>query len=744
MSIDENDLYAHSENKSGTPHDLTEHLVNVARLAGEFAGVFGAAALGWWLGVLHDLGKAADVWQQGLRVAARTQARVNIDHKAAGTRFAVRLGLWRWAMAVHGHHGGLTTPVELQRFLTSPKSNHAAEKQALDRMAALVPQLGVPSRPELPEWARKNESAGELLLRMVFSALVDADFLDTAQHFRPQDAEVDTALCSPGVEVLLGRFEAGRRKALDQRPAAALVDGPRERVYQDSVRTASLPQGFFRLGVPTGFGKTYAMAGFGLHHAKKHGLRRVIVAVPYLSVTDQVAEEYRTLLDPDRTGQVVLEHHSGVDLDAVRQRAAHGHRGRSARWQRLAAENWDAEFIVTTTVQLLESLHDRHPGRMRKLHRLAGSVIVIDEVQALPVHLLEPVLLMLRQLVEHFDVTVLLVSATQPEFWDLPVLEGREPVDLVDNVEELYTGLRRVRYRWWTEARPSLTEVAREVAENRRALVVVNTTDHARTVFRQWEAMSETGSLASEVQLRHLSTRMCSRHRLDVIKDIRKFLAEDVDVLVASTQLIEAGVDLDFPLLYRAMAPAEALLQAAGRCNRDGRLGHEGGLVVVFDPREPGRPPTYELPLHETRIHFGPGRAQPDDLAALRRYFPALYESLGPEALGHAVVTAREEWDFVRTAELFRMIADDTVPVLVDYTPAKDPVQRTRADRVVTALKAGNPVSATEMRRLQPFLATVPRTALSDNRLVPLAGNLHRWTGPYHPHFGIDLTSEKS
>ncbi|MGW4113049.1 CRISPR-associated helicase Cas3' [Actinosynnema sp. NPDC004786] len=722
---------------------MEEHLRAVAARAECFAEPFGAGVLAWWLGLLHDVGKATVAWQCGLASAAAAGGPVGIDHKAAGARWGIGLGLWRWVMAVHGHHGGLTSPADLHRFLSSPERDRVAEAEAVRRLTGSMPEFRSAVRPTWPEGTREDLLAGEMLLRMVFSALVDADYLDTAAHFRGSGGAVESV--PVGMGVLLDRFERGRVEKVSMRRPSP-VDEVRKRVYEAAVAAAGGERGFFRLGAPTGSGKTYAMAGFALHHAVRHGLRRVVVAVPFLSVTDQNAKVYRDLLDPERTGQVVLEHHSAVDLEDVRRRTVRGRRGRSVRWQRLAAENWDAEFIVSTTVQLFESLHERKPSRMRKLHRLANSVIVLDEVQAIPVHVLEPVLLMLRQLVEHFGVTVLLASATQPEFWDLPVLDGVEPVDIVDDAAELYGQLRRVRFDWWSQGRPTLTEVAGQAAQRGQALVVVNTTDHAREVYRGWRVLRERGVIAAEVELRHLSTRMCSRHRLDTIEDIRRLQGRDgARVLVASTQLIEAGVDLDFPVLYRAMAPAEALLQAAGRCNREGHLGVEGGLVVVFDPREQGRPPSYEVPLHETRLRFGPGRAEPDDLTALARYFPALYASLGAEALGRAVVTARRDWDFVRTAELFRMIDDNSVPVFVDYTPAGDSDLRAKADRVIEALRRGRPVGPERMRHLQPFLASLPRRTadrMPETLLTPLIGDLYQWHGPYDPHLGIDPTHD--
>lgn len=726
-------LWAHSENREGARHGLVEHLGAVARRAAEFAEAFDAAEVAWWLGMVHDLGKGAEVWQRRLAALGSGGGSVGFDHKAAGTRFAVqRLGLWRFAMAVHGHHGGLMSPALLHAFLTSPERDPCTEVDAVRRLSALIAPLRQPTSPQWPAWAWADQFAGEMLLRMLFSALVDADYLDTQEHFRGVD---ESSRClALGMTELLSRYERGRARLLACRTPSS-IDVVRTQVYEDCLGAAELPPGFFRLAAPTGSGKTIAAGGFALHHAGRHGMRRVIVAVPFLSVTDQNAKVYRDLLDPDGTGRVVLEHHTAVNLDGRR----HG-----ARWQRLAAENWDAEFIVTTTVQLFESLHARMPGRMRKLHRLARSVIVLDEVQAIPVHVLEPVLLVLRQLVDHFGVTVVVASATQPEFWHLPVLEGVTPTSIVADSQGQYAALRRVRYRWWRTPKPTLAEVAAKASKHQRALVVVNTTDYARQVLGEWSA-SRT---ASKAAIRHLSTRMCSRHRLDTIGEINGLLAGDGDVLVVSTQLVEAGVDMDFPVVFRALAPAEAMLQAAGRCNREGHLGREGGLVVLFDPVEIGRPPSYEVPLHETLRRFGPasGQAEPDDLMALASYYTGLYSTLGPAERGQAVVDARREWDCVRVAELFRMISDQSVPVLVDYKPPDDRAARTKADRVVAALRQGRPVRPDQLRHLQPFLASLPRGVAErqpGDRLVRVVGDLHVWTGHYDLRFGIDLTLEK-
>ena len=256
---------------------------------------------------------------------------------------------------------------------------------------------------------------------------------------------------------------------------------------------------------------------------------------------------------------------------------------------------------MTTFVRLFESLYARKPSAMRRLHRLANSVIVLDEVQALPHPMLAPILDGLRLLVKHFGATVLLCSATQPSFWALKEFAGVRCVDLVHDAPKLVRDLRRVRFEWQIEPQPTLADIAAQAAGERAALVVVNTTADAKTVFEYWRDSEPAGAAA------HLSTRMCPEHRQRTLRSVRERLARGERVLLVSTQLIEAGVDVDFPVVFRAMAPADSLLQAAGRANREGRL-PDAGRVVLFAPADGSMPPTYKTLVGRTRRHFGAGR----------------------------------------------------------------------------------------------------------------------------------------
>jgi CRISPR-associated endonuclease/helicase Cas3 len=373
-------------------------------------------------------------------------------------------------------------------------------------------------------------------------------------------------------------------------------------------------------------------------------------------------------------------------------------------------------------------------------------VIVLDEVQALPVALLVPILDGLRLLAEHFGTTVLLASATQPAFQHLRVWKEQDIQDVVADPTSVYERLRRVRYEWWLEPRPPAEEVANRVAGERQALIVVNTVADARSMF------ALLAQLAAG-PVRHLSTRMCPAHRREVLDDVRKMLAEDEPILLVSTQLIEAGVDVDFPAVYRAMAPADSLQQAAGRANREGRR-REPGRVVVFDADGAGQPRSYITPVATTRLCFGPGRADPDDLWALADYYRRLYKTLGTDdgPRGRAVQMNRERWDFAAVADgpridvgpgpardrrmAFRMLDDETVPVVArDFAP-------TQVDRLLDALRASEGIRRDLFRALQPYVVALPRRLVDRDDVhtlcQPVAGDLLEWRGRYDVDRGID------
>ncbi|MEW2622240.1 DEAD/DEAH box helicase [Streptomyces sp. NPDC048106] len=397
---------------------------------------------------------------------------MGVGHKHAGTVLAERYTQLACATVVFGHHGGLLDPGRLPDELHKgrPGGSEAARVQeAIRAVEGIVPEIHRSSRIALPGWLldlpRREQGLGlDLLVRMLFSCVVDADYLDTSAHFEGAAVRVGEPA---DMAAVVERYEARRKRYLAGRGSSP-VDALRQSVYERACAAAGEP-GVYVLQVPTDGAKTMAAGAFALRHAAQHGKRRVVLAVPFISITEQNAAVYRDLLDPEDAGggpAMVLEHHSAVDLDvegagfgelAEEQREALRQRARTAK---LAAENWDAPFVVTTTVRLFESLFSHKPSQMRRLHNLAGSVIILDEVQALPDRLLAPILSGLRGLVDHFGATVLLVSATQPSFWELSAWKGLERKAVIDDPAALFDSLRRVEYEWRTgqdvtlEARP--------------------------------------------------------------------------------------------------------------------------------------------------------------------------------------------------------------------------------------------------------------------------------------------------
>lgn len=715
---------------------MTDHACSTAVLSERFASAFGAGDLGYALGLFHDAGKACALWQEGLLRAEKHGGRVGVPHKELGAKL-LRPTAGSVAMAILGHHGGLS---ELGELSDLDQAQQLADRDAVRAFVGQVPEaervLAGAAGSLLPPGWRRGPSVVEMGIRLAFSALVDADHLDTAAH--AEGVAAPRVRADADMVALRNRFEEARAKRLSER-AGAPIDSVRERVYRRALEVAVETPGVFRMPAPTGVGKTWAAAGFGLHHAARHGQKRVIVAVPFITVTEQNAAEYRAMLGQD----AVLEHHS-----AVRPPES----GRDERVLRSGVENWDSPFVVTTTVQLFDSLFDRKPARMRKLHRLANAVLVLDEVQALPLRVLTPILDALRVLSEEFGTTVLLSSATQPAFPALDIWNDLRVRDVVDEPRALFKQLRRVRYQWWLDPKPTLTEVSRRAAENEQVLMVVNTTADARSVFQHWSS-----SLCDARW--HLSTRMYPQHRRDVLETVRARLSGDQPVRLVSTQLVEAGVDVDFPTLYRAFAPAEALQQAAGRANREGKRA-EHGLVVVFDAEDMTSPAGYTIGSQVTSEIFGPHGetiVDPDDPDELDRYYRRLYERANAEYGTRAseIQRNRQRLDYQSVADgpersfgdgnardaslAFRMLDDDTVPVAIT-----DHGGPTLAADLVRSLREQPEASGRLLRALQPYLVSLPKRMLQDPAIGslcrPVFGDLYEWIGAYDEHYGIDTS----
>ncbi|MFC4912979.1 CRISPR-associated helicase Cas3' [Actinomadura gamaensis] len=739
------ELFAHSPNADSVWHPLADHLRGTAGRAAGFAEEFGAAEIARYLAMVHDVGKGSCLWQEGLKTASRTGGRVGIDHKRAGARLASEHGLADLAAVVLGHHGGLPNKEKFRAELRlSRGKGRAPVEEAIKRVSAIVPEI-LPAHP--PRWPAWVEGATplevDMLVRLVFSCVVDADYLDTSEHFSIGEQSPVTRWTAAE---LIERFERGRRSYLSKRRGGpSPIDQVRQRVYDEAVTAAVGEQGIYRLSAPTGAAKTLASTAFALRHARAHGLQRVVMAVPFISITDQNAAVLREVLGHSDADPVVLEHHSGVDLDDESkghddtERKKKPKTGAPARWRQLASENWDAPFVVTTTVRLFESLFDRRPAAMRRVHRLTKSVIVLDEVQALPDRLLIPILSGLRTLTERFGATVLLTSATQPAFWQLSPFRGVPMREVITDPERLYADLRRVDYEYRSRA-TTAEMLADELAGKNQALAIVNTTAQAQELHRLVQERRPAGL----GPVLHLSTRMVAVHRKKVLKEIIDLIKDQKPTLVVSTQLVEAGVDLDFPLVYRAKAPADSVQQAAGRCNRNGRLAR--GRVVIFDLEDDtGASRVYGAALAASDAYIGAGLAMPDDSAALAAYYKDRYSLENVEGLGEVIERSRRRLDFPDVAARFNMVEEFTTSVLVPYGPEEKQAEIMDA---VAQIRRCPRAAGGLLRDLRPYMATLTkRTAdqgLDRGLAEPVIGDLILWDADaYDADRGITLEDDE-
>ena len=795
LPVDPPTDWAHSPPKGSAPgtlpHGLDDHLRAVGELAAAFA-LPTAAMVARLAGLWHDLGKRRPGFQRYIRSANGSQAHIegrsdgaaaeqpgtrvadrDKTHSAAGALWAERVLAERLGpqgrlvaralqYVIAGHHAGLD----------NWEGGLVARLGSADAQRELAQALERPSPPDtlMPQWqlaladlpidvGQESALPGRyaLWVRMLFSALVDADFLDTEAYFdaakpaqrriAPTIAELRSALH----QHLIGLAAHATPTPVNYLRAAVLA--------QCQVK-ASRPSGVFSLTVPTGGGKTLSSLAFALDHANAHGKRRVVYAIPYTSIIEQTAEVFGKVFAALGDGAVV-EHHSNAESEPERETAA----------SRLACENWDAPLIVTTNVQLFESLFARKTSRCRKLHNLANSVIVLDEAQLLPVEFLQPIVDVLRLLVEDYGVTLLLCTATQPVL-DASVSadpskglrRGFAPgsvTEIIDDVPKLYAALHRVKVHLPPnfEQPRAWPELADEIAQHDAVLAIVSRRADARELYRLVQQRSLDGCW-------HLSALMCAQHRSDVIAAIKAGLVDRraalakghtaLPVRVISTQLVEAGVDLDFPVVYRAMAGLDSIAQAAGRCNREGRMPQDG-QVHVFVPPTAAPPGLLRQARDACKQVWHDHPDEPFALPLFQRYFKRLYHDAPSLDAKGITGMLRLQIDpkalalplrFRDAADAFRLIDDqDSATVLVRYA---SPGNGTDINALIGTLERDGP-SRWLMRKLQRYGVTIYQhqlrrlVELGDIREMPACPGLYvqleGWDGFYDPVMGARVDS---
>jgi CRISPR-associated endonuclease/helicase Cas3 len=553
----------------------------------------------------------------------------------------------------------------------------------------------------------------EFFTRMLFSALVDADFLDTERHFHPERSAARKGV--PPLDVLWQRLKASQERLSGK--GTDTLSHIRHEVYLRCLEAAFSPPGVFRLTVPTGGGKTLSAMAFALTHALEHGQHRVIVSIPYTSIIEQTARVYSDIFGED----AVLEHHSEVDWQAEDEDAATS----SQRWARLASENWEAPIVVTTNVQLFESLLSNRPAPCRKLHNVASSVIILDEVQTLPPETLAPILDVLRELVDHYHVSVVLCSATMPAFeGEVGSFAFRGVREIIPNAVEHFQALKRVNYELPPPAESwSWGRVAEEMQREERCMAVVNTKADSLALL---DALDDAEAL-------YLSTHLCGAHRRRVLDEVERRLRDGNPCRLVTTQVVEAGVDLDFPMVLRAMGPLDRIVQAAGRCNREGRMKNPG-RVVIFRPEEGGLPlGAYKVGSQLTEGLLSNPQADLFNPALYRTYFQRLFPARNLDASG--VQKARELLDFPEASARFRLIEDSTVPAVVRYQP--------KVEELLDRVRRNEEEPRKLFRQLQPYVVNVWRRDVERLRqsglLLLVREGLWEWGGKYDPVRGVGV-----
>lgn len=585
-------FYAHIR-EDGKMQTVEEHLKGTAERSQKFAAAFSQEDRGYLIGYVHDAGKCSQAFQRRL-----LEDGPKVDHATAGALECAKINEMFSACCVIGHHGGLPdygnsradlpgTPTFIGRLKNGMQQK--IPPYQWDEKIQALPQ------PQFPDGFTQS-----LWVRMLYSCLVDADYLDTEEFMAPKERSTGDTL-----PVLLERLKTYIAPWF---PAKNELNRHRCQILKQCQAAGNLPKGIYSLTVPTGGGKTIASLAFGLAHAVKHQMQRVIYVVPYTSIIEQNAQVFRNILGE----QNVVEHHSGVDMDAE-EGASHMLR------QQLATENWDGPVIITTAVQFFESLYSNRPSQCRKLHNIANSVVIFDEAQMLPACHLRPCVGAIANLTAHFGATAVLCTATQPVLGDLvqefcPELSMQE---ICPNAKELFDQFRRVTYR--NGGRRTNEALCNQMAQMQQVLCIVNTRKTAQDIF---DGLPEEGRF-------HLSTLMYPDHRKRVLEKIRCRLKNGQICRVVSTSLIEAGVDIDFPAVYRELAGLDSIIQAAGRCNREGKRPVEESVVTYFEGERPA-PLLQQVNIGAAREALM-GGADPGDPETICRYFVAWRSLMGTE-----------------------------------------------------------------------------------------------------------------
>ena len=717
---------------------LQSHLVNVGEMAAEFARVFGAQEIARHAGQLHDAGKYSLLFQKRLEGEIKF-----VDHSTAGAKIAVE----RWgdvigklmAFCITGHHAGLANGCgegDNRRTLKQRLAlQFGADIPALDNL--WQQEIKLPqnlSAPPLKADAHHPFFSYAFFTRMLYSCLVDADYLDTEAFYSNLENKAVKRGGYPKLNALqhnFNQFINDFRRRIAQAPEQteaekrnAALNCLRSEILDHAVEQAAQAQGLFTLTVPTGGGKTFTSMAFALEHAKRHGMRRVIYVIPFTSIIEQNAAEFRKAFG-ELGEQAVLEHHSTFDDSKLQNEATKDK-------LRLASENWDAPIVVTTAVQFFESLFADRSSRCRKLHNIAGSVIILDEAQMLPLNLLLPIMQAIKEVAQNYRCSIVMCTATQPAVQvENGFYRGFENVrEIAPKPTALFDKLHRTTVQHigtQTDA-----DLLAKLVEHPQMLVIVNNRRHARSLYDQAKHLDGTF---------HLTTLMCAKHRSQ-LDEIRGRLKSGEPCHIIATSLIEAGVDVDFPLVMRAEAGLDSVAQAAGRCNREGKRPSENSFVWIFAPEEQWKAPP-ELATQAAVMRLTADSFSDDLLStqAVVAYFKDLYDLKGKELDNKQILQMHRnagqslDFPFQTIADKFRMIESHMEPLIIPFD--------NEAENLINSLHHADHIGGL-LRKLQPYTVQIPEKALAAlykaGRIEPI--NEKNFGKQFYTLIGLDLYDE--
>lgn len=637
---------AHSENNFGNTHSLSKHLHETATLSALFAWKEDYKSIFYLAGLLHDLGKYQIAFQEYIRNGGK---RGSVPHASWGAGYARCESMVETSFVIDGHHKGIpdnsTWKVDTEPF----KRNEIEEfKNVVARFTEGTKIIESDFKKETLDEIAKTSSHREAFIRYLFSALTDSDWLSTEKHFDEAISQLRHDISLP-IEEMINKLEAEFSGKSKEGKINHMRNEARRQVLQKTNQSC----GFYSLSLPTGLGKTLTSIAWALRHAQANNLKRIIIVLPFVNIIDQTAQILKGIFG----SELVLEHHSSFNEDDTVIRDDDANYSLIEQRKKLACENWNYPIIVTTTVQFFESLFSNRPSKCRKVHNIAESVVIFDEVQTLPKEIILPTLQMLKDVQTIMQTSFLFCTATQPAFEKRKGFDGIENIQpLINDVNEMYKETRRVEYKLLNKLEPvDLSDLHNATSDNDAStLVIFNTKKPTLKLFNlaknhdHWEKKY------------HLSTTMCPDHRKRTIKNIREDLDANRRILVSSTQLIEAGVDFDFPIVFRALAPLEAIIQAAGRCNRENTLGPSGGKVFLFKLHDGGMPDkTYSACANHSEEFIRPDINQLHDPETFSKYYSQVVNLyVNPDQ--YNINQARKDFNFQTVNDSYRIIRDKT------------------------------------------------------------------------------------